>query len=67
MKKDAAFRPKDSQGRLLCMRLPYTHVYKKLWEVAVGEELECKREPSNLMDRYAIAVVREGNVIGHLP
>ena len=39
------------------------HVYKKLWEVTVGEELECKREPSNLMDRYAIAVDREGNIV----
>ena len=37
-------------------------VYKKSWEVAVGEELECKREP-----QYAVAVVREGNVVGHLP
>ena len=42
-------------------------MYKKSWEVTVGEELECKREPSNLMDRYAVAVVREGKVTDHLP
>ena len=43
------------------------HVYKKSWEAAFGEELECKRKPSKLKDQYAVAVIREGNIVGHLP
>ena len=37
------------------------HVYKEIWEAAIGEELDCRREPSNAsaIDRYAIA--DEGN------
>ena len=32
------------------------HVYKDTLEAAIGEELECVREPSNAVDRYAVAV-----------
>ena len=38
-----------------------------IWEAAVGEELDCKREPSNNVDRYAVAVVKGDIVVGHLP
>ena len=34
---------------------------------AVGEELACEREPTNTSDRYAVAVVKGGVIIGHLP
>ena len=43
------------------------HVYKEIWQAAVGEELECDREHGNTKDRYAVAVRRQGIVIGHLP
>lgn len=39
------------------------HVYKD----ALGEILECVREPSNHKDRYAVAVLKDGNIVGHLP
>ena len=42
-------------------------MYKEIWEAAVGEELVCAREPHNSHDRYAVAVKREGVLIGHLP
>ena len=42
------------------------HVYKEVWE-AVGEALVCEKEPKNASDRYAVAVKKEGTIIGHLP
>jgi len=33
----------------------------------VGEELSCKRESDNNKDPYAVAVMRRGTVIGHVP
>ena len=35
------------------------HVYKEVWEAAVGESLVCEREPKNASDRYAVAVKEE--------
>ena len=46
---------------LLCTRIP---LYWDLWEAALGDELQCKREPSNLKDRYAVDVI---NIIMHIP
>ena len=43
------------------------HVYKEVWEAALGEELACEREPHNVHDRYSVAVKRRGIIIGHLP
>ena len=31
------------------------HVYKNIWDASIGEELACQREPSNGVDRYAVA------------
>ena len=43
------------------------HVYKDIWEAAVGESLTCERETNNPRDRYAVAVKKSETVIGHLP
>ena len=43
------------------------HVYKEIWEAAVGEILMCEREPRNTADRYAVAVKKGRTIIGHLP
>ena len=43
------------------------HVYKDIWDAAIGEVLVCEREPRNVEDRYAIAVKKDETVIGHLP
>ena len=42
------------------------HVYKKIWRKAIGDELECDREPENSCDRYAVCVKRSGVIIDHL-
>ena len=43
------------------------HVYKDVWEAAIGEVLVCHREPTNATDRYAVAVTKAATIIGHLP
>ena len=52
------------QKGLLYSRLPRI---QRDMAAAIGEELECDREPGNSCDRYAVAVKRSGVVIGHLP
>ena len=43
------------------------HVYQRVWDAAIGENLICRREPINESDGYAVAVTKDGTVIGHLP
>ena len=43
------------------------HAYQDICETEIKEELECRREPSNLKDYYAIAVIGEEVIVGHLP
>ena len=42
-------------------------VYHHIWAAAVGKELDCVREPTNTSDRYAVAVIKDGTIVGHLP
>ena len=39
------------------------HTYEDIWEAAVGEELLCKREPNNMRDSYAVAVIKDDCVV----
>ena len=44
------------------------HVYHTVWTPVLGEELECKREFGNVVDRYAVGVHKsDGSLVGHLP
>ena len=43
------------------------HVYKEVWSAVVGETLACHRETRNLIDPYAVAVMRSGEVVGYVP
>ena len=43
------------------------HIYKNIWDTSIGEELACQREPSNGVNRYAVAVIKYDAVVGHLP
>ena len=46
------------------------HVYKDVWEAALGQLLPCQREPGNIHDPYAVAVVETGVetlIVGHVP
>ena len=42
------------------------HVYKTVWTAILGEELECRREVNNSVDRYAVGVYKwDGMLVGH--
>lgn len=43
------------------------HFYKNIWDAVIGEEIQCERELDNESDRYAVAVKKDGTIIGHLP
>ena len=43
------------------------HVYKAIWTPVIGEELEVRTEDDNDHDQHAVAVVKDGVVIGHMP
>ena len=49
----------------LCVR--GYHIYQAAWTATLGESLTCIREPQNSHDRYAVAVQKNGQTIGHLP
>ena len=43
------------------------HVYKNVWTPFIGEKLECEREHDNEQDKFAVKVVKEDAVVGHVP
>ena len=43
------------------------HVFKDVWTPTVGEQLSCQRETGNNKDRYAVAVLRDHTIVGHVP
>ena len=43
------------------------HTYQSVWDASLGEELPCQREPENSHDPFAVAVVRAGVTVGHVP
>lgn len=55
----------EDYQRALCVHGFY--VYCNVWEAAIGEVLDCEREPGNAKDRYAVAVKKDATVIGRLP
>ena len=43
------------------------HVYHDIWDVLIGEELPCQWEADNFADSFDVAVVKSGNIVGHVP
>ena len=43
------------------------HAYKDYWEIKIWEVLKLQREPTNQQDRGAIAIIKDGHVVGHIP
>jgi len=43
------------------------HVYKEVWSPVVGEDLICLPEPENSHDKYAIKILKNETVVGHVP
>ena len=43
------------------------HIYQDIWTPVIGEELLCEREEGNPNDRYAVSVLDNSTVVGHVP
>lgn len=43
------------------------HVYKDTWNAVIGEELPCRGETSNRHDSFAVAIIKNNSVVGHVP
>ena len=43
------------------------HAYKDVWAAVHGEELSCQREVGNRFDSFAVAIMRDETVVGHVP
>ena len=43
------------------------HIYKDVWTPVVTEELSCRREEGNISDPYAVAIIKSGVIVGHVP
>ena len=42
------------------------HAYQYKWTPKVGDVLETKMEPTNIVDKYAVCVLYRNRVVGHL-
>ena len=43
------------------------HEYQSIWAPVVGKELPCKHKVHNLHDSFAVVVLKDCVVVGHLP
>ena len=43
------------------------HAYMKIWNPVDGEVLVCTRETDNPQDNYAVSIIRNSYVVGHVP
>ena len=43
------------------------HVYKRTWTPLIGELLQTATEAGNGHDRFAVAVKKDDDVVGHVP
>ena len=43
------------------------HVYKVVWSPFIGESLNTQEEPDNVHDKYAVKVLKNEAVVGHVP
>ena len=38
-----------------------------IWDALIGEELSCEREGANYADQFAVAIIKDDNIVGHVP
>ena len=43
------------------------HVYKEIQEASCGQIFPCLQETGNALDPFAVSIVRDGDIIGHVP
>ena len=56
----------DSQGEKRSV-VKGNHVYKNIWAPFTGEQLSLQAEEDNKHDKYAVAVLKDDYVVGHVP
>ena len=49
------------------MRGYHTYTYKDIWDAVLVEELPCKGEVGNRVDVFAVAVMKDETIVGHVP
>ena len=63
----AASQPAAPLGLEVVEFCSYDHAYKDLWTPQVGEMLLLQQEPTNPKDLSAVAVMKEDEIVGHVP
>ena len=43
------------------------HIYKSIWTPVIGKERYLEPKESNEHDKYAVAVKKDGEIVGHVP
>ena len=43
------------------------HIYKEIWVPVIGECVQCKIEPGNDHNLYAVAMRKHDRIVGHVP
>ena len=43
------------------------HMYKDIWTLTLGEKLSTTVEPENHRDEYVVKVLKDNEVVGHVP
>ena len=43
------------------------HIYKSRWTPLLGETLNTSLELDNEHDKYAVSIVKSGEIVGHVP
>ena len=41
-------------------------MYKTEWNPIIGEELRCRVEEDNAFNRFAVAISKDGRIVGHV-
>ena len=43
------------------------HIYKEIWMLLINEILSCSQEHGNSEDYFAVSVIKDGDIVGHVP
>ena len=42
-------------------------MYRDVWDASIDKEFSCEREADNYTDPFAVAIIQDGNIVGHVP
>ena len=54
-----------ASSKATCITESFYHIYNDIWNATVGEQLQCARESGNSADHYAVAIMKDSEVVGH--